>query len=77
MNKTFAERAQIRKRTWVGGIASSFDELSKKNIEFWRGTTASDRFNAVWEMAFDYLMIRGDNGSTPRLSRSVGGIRRQ
>ncbi len=41
------------------------------DLEFWQRIGAEGRFAAAWEMVREVMTIRGDDGSQPRLQRSV------
>jgi len=56
--------------------ARSFKEAEEWDRKFWQRAGASARFSAAWLMIGDYLKIRGQRGSLPRLRRSVQNIKR-
>ncbi|MEZ4297371.1 MAG: hypothetical protein R3B70_20570 [Polyangiaceae bacterium] len=76
MDDAYRQRAAARRATWTGGVASSHDAMEQADIEFWRNATASDRFNAVWQMAIDAWVIEGSDAPAPRLQGSPCGVRR-
>ncbi len=41
------------------------------DLDFWRRVGAEGRFAAAWEMVAEAAAIRGEDGSQPRLQRSV------
>jgi len=53
-----------------------FGEGEKMDREFWRNVGAEGRFSAAWEMVGEVDAIRGQDGSQPRLQRSVQNIQR-
>ena len=45
--------------------------------EFWDSVGPAGRFNAAWEMVSEISVMRGGDGSQPRLQRSIQNIQRQ
>lgn len=45
------------------------------DAEYWRGTTAAERFWAVYTMAIESVDLEGLHEDSKRLCRSVGGLR--
>jgi hypothetical protein len=74
-NTMSSERAEQRRRTWSGGVAQSFEELDRLDLDGWLALAAADRVRFVWSLVEDSLSLRGQNGPTPRLLRSTGGVR--
>jgi len=37
------ERAELRRRTWTGGVASSFAEMERVDRAFWLSMSPADR----------------------------------
>lgn len=72
MDSARAARAARRRVTYEGGVAS-FDEAYDADFRFWHAAADEVRWNAVLEMA----MTRLPDGTAPRFSRSIGGIRRR
>ena len=70
-----ALNAQRRRSTWSGGVAQSFDELERIDLDCWLAQSVADRLRAVWSLMEDSLSLRGQDGPAPRLQRSVGGVR--
>ncbi len=70
-----ARRAEERRRTWRGGVAHSFEEMEAVDLDFWLAMTPADRLRAMWSATEDQLALQGENGPSPRLQRSVGGVR--
>jgi hypothetical protein len=70
-----SDRAEQRRRTWVGGVASSFETLDQIDLDAWLAQSPVDRLRTVWSLVEDTLSLRGQDGATPRLQRSVGGVR--
>ena len=73
--ETAAERAERRRRTWSGGVAHSFAEMDEIDLQFWLRATPAERVRAVTELALTIFEPRTNDGSAPRLQRSVGGVR--
>jgi len=70
-----ARRAAERRRTWRGGVARSFEEMEAVDLDFWLAMTPEDRLRAMWSAMEDQLALQGENGPSPRLQRSIGGVR--
>ena len=70
-----AKRAEERRRTWRGGLARSFEEMDEVDLDFWLAMTPEDRLRAMWSVVEDQLALQGENGPSPRLQRSIGGVR--
>ena len=73
--ETAAERAERRRRTWSGGVAHSFAEMDEIDLQFWLRATPAERVRAVTELIDEMRAMMGEDGPTPRLQRSVGGVR--
>lgn len=69
------QRAAERRKRWTGGVASSPEEMERVDLAFWRRTEAALRLKTVWSLVEDSLALEGKHGPTPRLQRSVGGVR--
>jgi hypothetical protein len=72
---TPSERAEARRQTWTGGVASSFAEMDQRDLEFWLAMTPAERVGAMWSLVEDSLAFEGHRGPAPRLQRSTGGVR--
>jgi hypothetical protein len=70
-----SRRAEERRRTWTGGVAHGFAEMEKADLEFWMSATPEQRILGVTQLIDEMRGIRGDRGPTPRLQRTVGGVR--
>jgi hypothetical protein len=68
-------RAEERRRTWTGGVATSFEEMEQLDLEFWMAATPGQRIRGVTMLIDEMRWMRGESGSTPRLQRAVGGVR--
>lgn len=69
------ERAEARRKTWTGGVASSFVEMDERDLDFWLSMSPAERLRAMWSLVEDSLALQEQRGPTPRLQRSVGGAR--
>jgi len=69
------ERQKIRQLAWSGGVAKSFAEMERVDLEFWLAMQPADRLKMVWSLVEDSLALEGIHGSSPRLQRLVGGVR--
>jgi hypothetical protein len=69
------ERAARRRETWSGGVAASFEELEELDLKQALELSPRDRLGLVWSLVEDSLALGGNHGPTPRLQRSVGGVR--
>jgi hypothetical protein len=69
------ERRRLRRATWHGGVAHSFEEMERADLAFWLAMTPEDRLRAMWSIVEDTLALKGEHGPAPRLQRSVGGVR--
>jgi hypothetical protein len=69
------ERAAIRRAIWKGGVARSFEELERVDIEQTLTVPPAERLTAIWPLVEDTLALRTPGGPTPRLQRLVGGVR--
>jgi hypothetical protein len=68
------ERAERRRATWTGGVAK-ISEMEQVDAVFWAGTSGEQRLSSIWSIVEDSLVLGGDHGPTPRLQRSIGGVR--
>ena len=64
-------RANKRKATWQGGVTSHAN-AAQADLRFWHDGSGAMRLWAVWELAQEHY---GKPNTTPRFSRSVGGVR--
>jgi hypothetical protein len=69
------ERAARRRETWSGGVAASFQELEEVDLKQALELSPRERLGLVWSLVEDSLAFGGNHGPTPRLQRSVGGVR--
>jgi hypothetical protein len=69
------QRAAARRARYQGGVARSFEEMAEVDLDFWLAMTPSARIGAIWSLTEDSLALEGQRGATPRLQRSVGGVR--
>jgi hypothetical protein len=72
VSASFDERAARRRAEWQGGVARSFEEMERHDLEFWLRATPGERIRAIAELAATVAALKGDDG---RLQRSVGGVR--
>jgi hypothetical protein len=70
-----AERAERRRRDWVGGVARGFAEMEERDLEFWLAATPAERLRGVTQLIFEMAAVGGEGGSGARLERAVGGVR--
>jgi hypothetical protein len=68
------ERAERRRRQWSGGVART-DEASSFERAFWANASVADKLDALRTMADEAAMMEG-HGSSARLQRHLGGLRR-
>lgn len=68
-------RAAARRARWTGGVARSFDEMEERDLDFWLSMSPAQRVAAMWSIVEDSLALEGHRGPSPRLQRSVGGVR--
>ncbi|MEM9863761.1 MAG: hypothetical protein AAF938_19335 [Myxococcota bacterium] len=71
--KTREERAAQRRATWTGGVASSFEEMEAKDMEYWLSLSPTERVGLVWSLVCGALVL-GGREPAPRLQRSIGGV---
>jgi hypothetical protein len=69
-------RAAARRSTWTGGVAKVSD-MAAIDRAFWSKMTPVARLQSIWSIVEDSLALGGDHGPTPRLQRTVGGVRRR
>ena len=77
-----AARAR-RRRQWASGVVTVDDveavarafQRRQLDAEYWRKTTAAERFWAVYNMAIESADLEGLHEDSKRLCRSVGGLR--
>ena len=70
-------RAEKRRNTWQSAKAASHSEMSREDQRFWSSTTASQRFDAVWDMALEAWSLKRGAEPAPRLQGSPSGIRKR
>ncbi len=70
-----SDRAEARRRSWKGGVAKSFDEMERVDLDFWLSMSPRERLEMMWSLVEDSLALEGHDGPAPRLQRSVGGVR--
>lgn len=75
MDPGLGERDKQRQHTWRGACVRGHEESEAADWAFWRNATASQRFGAVWQMAQDFVVMRGTDESSPRHSRLSFGTR--
>jgi hypothetical protein len=68
-------RAEQRRRQWVGGVAHGFAEAEAMDIAFWASASPAERVRGVTLLTAELRWTEGDDGSAPRLQRTVGGVR--
>jgi hypothetical protein len=68
-------RAESRRQSWSGGVATSFEDMERIDLEWWLAQSPAERLRAMWGLVEDTLALVEQHGSTPRLQRSVGGVR--
>jgi hypothetical protein len=70
------ERAEWRRRHWVGGVASGHDEMAEVDLAFWLSVPPEERLAAVFEMWDEQMSLKDpSHEASARLQRSVGGVR--
>jgi hypothetical protein len=69
-------RAARRRATWIGGRASSFDELEEKGLAFWVNAEPAAKLQAMWDAIVEAWIINGKHGPPPRLQGSTFGVGR-
>ncbi len=70
-------RTNQRAKAWTGGVAHGFSEMQDADLAFWMAATPSERIRGVTMLIDEMRVMGGDDGPTPRLQRTVGGIRAQ
>ena len=70
-----SERANQRRKSWVGGVAHSFAEMEERDLELWMAATPGGRVRGVTQLLHEMLIPGGACGSGARLQRAVGGVR--
>ena len=76
MNPDFEERANRRRKTWQGAV-ESHSVLIDRERNYWRQASASERLDAVWELALEAWSLKEGERPAPRLQGSPIGIRRR
>jgi hypothetical protein len=61
--------------TWTGGVARGFSEMEEADLAFWMAATPAERIRGVTMLIDEMRAMAGENGPTPRLQRTVGGVR--
>ncbi len=54
-----------------------FAEMDDADLAFWMAATPGERIRAVTLLIDDMRAMGGESGPSPRLQRSVGGIRQR
>ncbi len=73
---SYEDRKAARQRTWQGGVAKCFSDMDDIDRDQWQAVPPVDRLKAMWSLVEDSLALSGEHGTTPRLQRLVGGVRR-
>jgi hypothetical protein len=73
--ETAEQRRARRASTWRGGVTKSFAEMEEADWEFWQAMTPEARLRSIWSIVEETLALQGHDGPTPRLQRSIGGVR--
>ena len=68
-------RAELRRRSWTGGVVTSFAQMEEADLAFWLAATVGERIRAVTQLNDELRAIRGESGPSPRLQRTIGGTR--
>ncbi|MFI5309036.1 MAG: hypothetical protein ACHQ53_16900 [Polyangiales bacterium] len=63
-----------RRKGWPSGLATGLAAASL-DAAFWRNASVADKLDALRTMADDVAVMEG-HGSTARLQRHLGGVRR-
>ncbi len=74
-DEDFETRAAERRKRWRGGVAHSHADMAARDLEFWAAATPEERLAAVFELMEQLRLLGGNDGTAPRLDRSVGGVR--
>ena len=69
------DRAERRRLTWTGGVARDAAAMEDADLEFWMAATPAERVRGVTMLIDEMRWMRGERGPSPRLDRSVGGVR--
>jgi hypothetical protein len=72
-----AHRANERRKMWIGGVAHDFSEMEEADLAFWMAATPAERVRGVTMLIDEMRVMGGEDGPTPRLQRTVGGVRPQ
>jgi hypothetical protein len=62
---------------WTGGVAHGFSEMEEADLAFWMVATPAERIRGVTMLIDEMCAMGGERGPTPRLQRTVGGVRPQ
>ncbi len=76
MDANARHRADVRRASWQGGVARTFEELEEKGLEFWRNAPPGARLTAMWQLIVDASAMEGTHGAPPGFQGSIVGIGR-
>lgn len=68
-------RAAERRRTWTGGVAKSFAEMERIDLEYWLAMSPEERLGCVFDLWNEQTNEEGDHEAAGRLQRDIGGVR--
>jgi hypothetical protein len=74
MDDASRARAASRRQNWTG-VAHGFEEMEEADLKFWMAATPAERVRGVTMLIDEMRSIRGEHGPSPRLQRSIGGVR--
>lgn len=73
--ESFEARAAMRRKTWKGFVARSFEELASYRRDANEAIPPSSRVEMIWELV--RRIPWGSNATESRLDRSVGRVERR
>ena len=69
-------RAEWRREHWTGGVAKGQGQMEEVDLAFWLGQPPDERLAAVFDMWDEQSLLKDPaHEASPRLQRSVGGVR--
>ena len=69
------ERARLRRARWTGGVTTHAG-MTAVSAELWRAVSPDDRLGYVFDMWNEQSSLKDPSyEASPRLQRSVGGVR--
>jgi hypothetical protein len=73
---SFDPRAEVRRRTWTGGVARSYKEMDSVSTDFWLAMTPEERIGCVFDLWDEQTPTQDpEHEASGRLQRATGGVR--